>query len=78
MREAGQSVDLPDYCASIDACLTLPIPEHRFWHIATSTAMHGDRHSAVLRSETETIEYGGASKSLPVAMLRAWWQMQPE
>lgn len=62
-----------DYSASVDACLTLLLPEYHEWRLY--------RHAIACIDlwmpgrVVETIEVGSAD-TFPLAMLRAWWQIQ--
>lgn len=61
------------FCTSVDACLTLPTPG-RYWMLLTepnNASLHNhDTHFNVARFENQ--------RSLPVAMLKAWWNIQPD
>lgn len=68
-----------DYFGSVDACLTLPLPEQCIWKL-----FHGDDKGASAHvlfrpvGQPATDRVFGQAATLPLAMLRAWWQIQPE
>lgn len=69
-----------EFCVSVDACLMLQLPGKHFWDLGTATqGVEGDYPSAEIMDAAH-FEHGNHqyAKTLSLAMLRAWWQMQPE
>jgi hypothetical protein len=70
--------DVPHFTDSVDACLSLPIPDGAMWTLRT-----GVSHDAILWTTLERNELGhfkdlgrADAEDLPFAMLAAWWQSQ--
>lgn len=75
----AQGCDRRDYLNSVDACLTLPLPEGYFWLLESKFG--SDPHGAILYKafmKQETQKKYQSDASLPLAMLRAWWTAQPD
>lgn len=72
-------LNVPNYTTSVDACLTLPLPEGYFWLLESKFG--SDPYGAILYKafmKQETQKKYQSDASLPLAMLRAWWTMQPD
>jgi len=65
--------DTPDYVTSVDACLTLPVPNGGFWKIRTPVLIRVEVYGADGLALAK--EFG---RTVPLAMLKAWWTIQPD
>lgn len=65
--------ELPEYTTSVDACLTLPLPDC-LWIIYAKA----EPCVMVHRLANGDSVACAALKTLPLTMLHAWWQIQPE
>lgn len=70
---------LRDYVHSVDNCLTLPKPPGTHWSTTTEVLYYSD-DPFPLCSAGIFHTMGGAmlARTLPLAMLKAWWSIQPE
>lgn len=75
----NEAHELPDYCLSVDACLTLKLPDGCIWKL-----FHGDDKGASahvlfrpIGKPAGDMTFGQAN-SLPLAMLTAWWKIQAD
>lgn len=73
-------MESPDFCTSVDACLTLPLPSRHFWDLGTATQDVQGAYPSAEIMDAAHFEHGNHqyAATLPLAMLRAWWQIQPE
>lgn len=71
--------EVPDYANSVDACLTLPVPAGLSWCLWVNPA--GQVRAALLETIHEAekaFEEQPDAPSLPVAMLRDFWDVQED
>lgn len=67
-------LNAPEFCTSVDACLTLPVSVAWHWRLSTAnTIINAELYD--LGGERWAKEFGD---TLPLAMLKTWWQIQPD
>ena len=75
----AQGCERRDYLDSVDACLTLSRPANTWWRLEgddndpNSLPVPGEC-SAQIKNAKQEEHY---ARTLPLAMLTAWWQAQP-
>lgn len=76
----AQGCERRDYLTSIDACLTLPKPPGYFWELVSP--MEGDANDTAGANLIDHVdieqEWQHYAKTLPIAMLKAFWAIQPD
>lgn len=71
-------MEAPEFCISVDACLLLPLPDGYFWLMESKFGR--DPYGAILYKafeQQDTQSKYQSDVSLPIAMLKAYWHMQP-
>jgi hypothetical protein len=80
----AQGCERRDYLDSVDACLTLPLRGGYFWKLQSAVSgIPESQHQAMIynihapRELLMPMEHIRMFKTLPLAMLWAFWHMQP-
>lgn len=65
-----------DYIHSVDACLTLPIAPEQWWSLSSGTRLESRPLDSDCCAMIKIVGQAQYARTLPIAMLKAWWSVQ--